>query len=346
MKEMEERSGVTYQEVQRAHAEEIMSSAVHSRDHVNSAKAKLRHPLHEKEDREQGQRDKHADAARDKLMERKRLFEAEREHVGLNKFNDIDGDRLADSVDSIAKDAMLGEPKVSEEIWNKDEPEQERENFVQEELYIHDKVMIVDDRFAICGSANINDRSQLGYHDSEIAIVMEDTNVIDSFMDGRPYKAGRHVASLRRMLWREHLGLLPAQQLEAEKDPNAQHPGDCDNTFHADDKWNDFVADPLHDELWDMWTRQATTNTQVFRDLFHADPDDAIKTFDDYGDFLPLSSRQGHLRDLDMSVAQIKKELDKIRGHLVWMPLDFLCNATMAEKGTMSLNAYTESIYT
>ena len=30
--------------------------------------------------------------------------------------------------------------------------------------------MIVDDRRVICGSANLNDRSQIGYHDSEIAI--------------------------------------------------------------------------------------------------------------------------------------------------------------------------------
>jgi len=38
--------------------------------------------------------------------------------------------------------------------------------------YIHSKVMIVDDRRAICGSANLNDRSQKGDHDSEIAILI------------------------------------------------------------------------------------------------------------------------------------------------------------------------------
>jgi phosphatidylserine/phosphatidylglycerophosphate/cardiolipin synthase-like enzyme len=32
--------------------------------------------------------------------------------------------------------------------------------------------MIVDDRRVICGSANLNDRSQNGDHDSEIAILM------------------------------------------------------------------------------------------------------------------------------------------------------------------------------
>ena len=39
-------------------------------------------------------------------------------------------------------------------------------------LYIHSKIMIVDDRRVIVGSANLNDRSQNGDHDSEIAIVI------------------------------------------------------------------------------------------------------------------------------------------------------------------------------
>lgn len=34
--------------------------------------------------------------------------------------------------------------------------------------------MIVDDRKLIIGSANINDRSMLGYRDSELALVAED----------------------------------------------------------------------------------------------------------------------------------------------------------------------------
>ncbi|KAI5304648.1 hypothetical protein KEM56_006204 [Ascosphaera pollenicola] len=119
------------------------------------------------------------------------------------------------SEDSIAKCAMQDAGKVSEQAWEGD-PELEKANFVQEELYIHDKVCIVDDRVAICGSANINDRSQLGFHDSEIAIVMEDWDTIDSYMDGKEYKAGRHIATLRRTLWREHLGLLPPQPLDCQ----------------------------------------------------------------------------------------------------------------------------------
>lgn len=214
---------------------------------------------------------------------------------------------------------------------------------------LQDKVLIVDDRIAICGSANINDRSQLGYHDSELAIVMEDEDMIDSVMDGKEYKAGRHAATLRRMLWREHMGLLHPQAINASDDPNAQPPNVCPNDPHdsgEDEKQYKFVEDPLSDEVWKQWTESATTNTQVFRHLFHADPDNEIKNFDDYANFLPRKNmKQGHLYDPYIPVEDVKRHLDRIKGHLVWMPLDFLKDAEMAERG-LQVNQYTESVYT
>ena len=41
---------------------------------------------------------------------------------------------------------------------------------ISEIIYVHSKLMIVDDKRTIIGSANINDRSLLGNRDSEIAI--------------------------------------------------------------------------------------------------------------------------------------------------------------------------------
>ena len=60
-----------------------------------------------------------------------------------------------------------------------------------EQLYVHSKAMIVDDRFAVIGSANINDRSMLGDRDSEIAVLIEDS---------------AFARSLRIELWKEHSG--------------------------------------------------------------------------------------------------------------------------------------------
>lgn len=47
------------------------------------------------------------------------------------------------------------------------------------QVYIHGKVCIVDDRLAIIGSANINERSQRGDRDSELAAVIRDTDMIN-----------------------------------------------------------------------------------------------------------------------------------------------------------------------
>ncbi|EEB06478.2 phospholipase D [Schizosaccharomyces japonicus yFS275] len=74
-------------------------------------------------------------------------------------------------------------------------------------VYVHGKVMIADDRVAVIGSANINERSLLGNRDSEIAAVVRDTLMEDSLMDGKPYKVGKFAHRLRIRLMREHLGI-------------------------------------------------------------------------------------------------------------------------------------------
>lgn len=336
MQKQEELSGVTYQELQRANAEEIMGDAIHG---IRSA------DLGDDDSDKEGEFDNKGDEQKAEFLKKKDKFEEKRGEIEHSMFNDVDGDKIADSADSIAKDALLDEPKPSEELWNKSNPDQEKENFIQEELYPHDKLLIVDDRIVVCGSSNINDRSQLGTHDSELSIVMEDTETMESTMDGKPYQASRLAATLRRMLWREHLGLIKAQPLDATEDPNAQPPDDCLNDTEDDDEHTKFVADPLNDELWDMWTSRATTNTEAFRYLFRADPDDNILTFKDYDDFCHKGYKQGHLHDKFIPIEEVRATLDKIKGHLVWMPLEFLRDDVMAEAG-LQVNAYTESIYT
>jgi len=58
-----------------------------------------------------------------------------------------------------------------------------------------------------------------------------------------------------------------------------------------------------------------------------------------------IAHKQGHLYDPSMPVEEIKRKLDLIKGHLVWMPLTFLEDANMAETG-LQVNQFTESIYT
>lgn len=88
--------------------------------------------------------------------------------------------------------------------WGKIGP---NKSLTTEQLYIHAKVIVVDDRIALIGSANINERSQLGNRDSEVAAVVRDTDMFWSRMDGKPYRVGRFAHTLRMRLMREHLGL-------------------------------------------------------------------------------------------------------------------------------------------
>lgn len=60
------------------------------------------------------------------------------------------------------------------------------------DVYVHSKLLIVDDALMICGSANVNLRSMT--HDGEIALAIVD-------------EADAFVGNARRALWAEHLGL-------------------------------------------------------------------------------------------------------------------------------------------
>lgn len=110
--------------------------------------------------------------------------EEEAERI-LRKF-ESGASRADDTVsDSVGHHVMKDTTSLHDEKWLGDEDE-ERDCYVTELLYIHSKVMIVDDKRVIMGSANLNDRSQKGDGDSEIALVIEDTDLIDSRMDGKP----------------------------------------------------------------------------------------------------------------------------------------------------------------
>lgn len=102
-----------------------------------------------------------------------------------------------------------------------------------EMVYIHGKVCIIDDRLAIIGSANINDRSQRGDRDSELAAFIRDTDYVESFMDGKPYKVGKFAHTLRVRLMREHLGV------------------DVDAMYEEDLMANEPIKPEMDMEAWD-----------------------------------------------------------------------------------------------
>jgi phospholipase D1/2 len=74
---------------------------------------------------------------------------------------------------------------------------------VQEIIHVHSKLMIVDDKFVICGSANINDRSMLGKRDSEVAALVHDQEeLIESSFNNQFVLVGKYANSLRQKIFK------------------------------------------------------------------------------------------------------------------------------------------------
>lgn len=187
------------------------------------------------------------------------------------------------------------------------------------QVYVHSKIMIIDDCITLIGSANINDRSLLGSRDSEIGVVIEDKELIDSYMDGKPWKAGKFSSSLRLSLWSEHLG-LPAGEVNQ-------------------------IMDPVVDSTYkDIWMTIAKTNTAIYQDVFSCVPNDLIHTRLAFRQCMALwKEKIGHTT-IDLGIAPEKLEsyhngdikntppmerLALVKGHLVSFPLEFMSQESL-----------------
>ncbi|KAJ2710571.1 hypothetical protein H4R19_003681, partial [Coemansia spiralis] len=208
---------------------------------------------------------------------------------------------------------------------------------VTELVYVHCKLMIVDDRYVVMGSANINDRSMCGNRDSEIAMVVEDTEAVVTTMDGRPYQAARFAHSLRVQLCQEHCGLLEEvdQMRYVFETFGGNPPVDTARTEAEKQeiaRARKIVEDPLSDAFLDLWWGTATNNERIFRDVFRCVPDNTIETFDQYKKFIPGHTvPHGHALP-DRSTAETLSMLKGVRGHLVPMPLNFLKSENLGAK--------------
>ncbi|KAF9652544.1 phospholipase D [Thelephora ganbajun] len=229
--------------------------------------------------------------------------------------------------DNVGHHAMKGSGSLLEERWSGTEDEERNwhvHSYVSEVLYIHSKLMIVDDRRVIMGSANINDRSQKGDGDSEIALVVEDNQILQTTMNGRPYAAAKFAATLRRRLYREHLGLLEPQHCahETRRVTNFMKPAPYpieDESYLEEDR---AVADPLADETISLWENTARKNREIFTELFRPVPTNLVRSMSAYKGYLP-DVKQGHVVP-DMPLQRVKDRLAEVRGHVVEAPIDFL----------------------
>ncbi|KAJ2687951.1 hypothetical protein IWW39_002566 [Coemansia spiralis] len=238
-------------------------------------------------------------------------------------------------------DLLAGRPSVALETGEASElVHVEREvvdQVVTELVYIHCKLMIVDDRYVIMGSANINDRSMVGNRDSEIAMVVEDTEPVVTTMNGRPYQAAKFAHSLRVQLCQEHCGLLDScDQMRYVNETFAGKPPL--DTSRSEAEVAEMQAaklamdDPLSDEFEKYWWETATGNEVAFREVFRCVPDDTIETFDQYKKFIPGHDvPHGHIVN-GWTPKSALERLKSVRGHLVPIPLNFLKNENLGAK--------------
>ncbi|WP_230970311.1 phospholipase D-like domain-containing protein [Nitrogeniibacter aestuarii] len=127
------------------------------------------------------------------------------------------------------------------------------ERYVTEQIYVHSKLMVVDDRIALIGSANIDDRSLLGERDSELAVlVIDDTHEKADIGLGRQTPVRKFARELRMDIWKKLFGITgnvrPATHLQAA------------------------IEQPVKPASWKAIQKQARENAEAYEKAFEFVP--------------------------------------------------------------------------
>ena len=164
---------------------------------------------------------------------------------------------------------------------------------VTELIYIHSKLLIVDDEKVLIGSANINERSMDGSRDSEFAVIIEEEKTCDSIMNNVKFTGSQYAISLRKRLMAEHLGLK------------------------EDDK---ILIDPLNNALWKEMRARAEVNSTIYSNIFDCFPDNRFNNFAKLKERKKIKTKE--------DIEKLKKEYNDyaqgIQGHIVEYPIQFL----------------------
>jgi len=192
--------------------------------------------------------------------------------------------------------------------------------------------------------------------------VVEDSAPVATTMNGAEWTASAFAASLRRQLFRKHLGLIPPQDC-TQPDANFMPVGQDPNAYDWGSEADRAVADPLSPEFEQLWNGIASTNTEVFNRAFHVVPADNCRDWNEYEEWyqklfvspskeddkdkIPPRYAYGHVvkEEFPGGVGEVKDWLGRVRGTLVEMPLLFMDGVDFAKQG-LKLNALTDEVYT
>jgi phospholipase D1/2 len=124
-------------------------------------------------------------------------------------------------------------------------------SYVTEQIYVHSKTMVVDDLYAIIGSANINDRSLLGERDSELAVLVFDEETHRADVNGAGSNQGvrKFAHQLRVDLWNKIFGFSDKTRPAVELQKAVEQPGAKDS--------------------WKLIQRRAELNARCFEASFN-----------------------------------------------------------------------------
>lgn len=142
--------------------------------------------------------------------------------------------------------------------------------------------------------------------------------MMDSIMDGHPYKAARFAATLRRRLYRgkmavlivthgpelfiaEHLGLIEPQH-PSDRPDLFMRPAPIPNEDETHLPEDAAVADPLADETLDLLYNTARKNREIFTELFRPVPTNLVRSWSAY-------EVSNYASDAGRRVAHIETEL-------------------------------------
>lgn len=173
------------------------------------------------------------------------------------------------------------------------------DSLVTEQIYVHSKALIIDDRIASVGSANFNDRSLLGMRDSEVNIHIQ----------GQGFASG-----LRKALYAQHLG-WSSEQLNGE------------------------FADPASAAVVAEVKRIARNNTAAYEEVFKAIPSDEVRTWAELLKRRGTQLPRDFITTPTAEKARRFMEEGHVQGFLVEFPIDFLADEDLASSTGSLLSA-------
>ncbi len=103
-------------------------------------------------------------------------------------------------------------------------------------------------------------------------------------MNGRPYKAARFASTLRRQLFREHLGLIKPQECGDRQTTvtRQMRPAPIPIYYDFDSQDDIAVADPLSDNTDILWNTTARKNREIFTEIFKPVPSNVVRSWKAY----------------------------------------------------------------